>query len=470
MKILLNISSDLYVRNYIQSGVLSELKKQHELYVIASSAVSLQNDVEGAGIFKGYYTFDKKLSAKHFNLLHVCMWRWRHLSKAFRFRIKRFNGHHIFYGNKTAWDWLKVGPRLIRHHLISEKGWTLLAPLLSSAYFYNLFFERYSKSLPICEDLIKCVASVNPDLIIHFSSAFDPVGIDLVRITENTKAKSLFIVDNWDNLCSKSIMWKRPDHMAVWGHQSKVYAREIQGMSDENVSLIGTARFDQYFQLRDKQIPSHFEYPYVLFSGCALPFDELPPLRILENEIENNKDLYGNLKIIYRPHPWRQKRRCHDRFNSSEFKHITIDPQVTEQYYNYKHTKFQPSLDYYPSLLANARFVVSTPTTLLVEAAIFRKRILAIVIDDGWHLTNPSNTYKHYQHFKAINRFKSISRVNNITSLAASFREAFCASPTIDAVQNDKALSYILHFDKQTYADRLVTIADKVMNKEKEIS
>ena len=49
----------------------------------------------------------------------------------------------------------------------------------------------------------------------------EKVDFDLVRICENSKTKTYFIIDNWDNLSSKTVFIKKPDFIGVWGKQNK---------------------------------------------------------------------------------------------------------------------------------------------------------------------------------------------------------------------------------------------------------
>ncbi len=76
--------------------------------------------------------------------------------------------------------------------------------------------------------------------------------------------------------------------------------------------------------------------------------DEVGALKELEEELEFNRGIYGDLKIIYRPHPWRQGK---NNFNESDFRHVELDMQMKDHYYSGKELSnavdFQPSIDYY---------------------------------------------------------------------------------------------------------------------------
>ena len=116
--------------------------------------------------------------------------------------------------------------------------------------------------------------------------------------------KSVLIIDNWDNLSSKSVLIHKPNRMMVWGAQMADHAREIQGMNYQQIYEIGCSRFETYYKNTDNY--KKINDPYILFVGMACQFDEKRILQQIDNEISLNKKLPENLKILYRPHPWQK--------------------------------------------------------------------------------------------------------------------------------------------------------------------
>ena len=82
------------------------------------------------------------------------------------------------------------------------------------------------------------------------------------------------------------------------------------------------------------------------------------------DEIFNDK-IFKNLKIIYRPHPWRKDNNIE---NMKNYKNIILDPQLKKNYLKKKFdSSVQPDLNYYPKLISNAEFIISAPTTMVIE-------------------------------------------------------------------------------------------------------
>lgn len=342
-----------------------------------------------------------------------------------------------------------------------DSGSPLRSILLGNRVVYGMLGGIYQNRIPVNEDLILYITNLKPDLILFPSSAYDPDGNDVARIGKLYGVPTLFLIDNWDNLSSKSIFWAFPDHLGVWGQQSKEQAMRIHGFSPDRVTPLGTPRFDNYFILRDQALTRHFDFEYVLFAGLAIAFDEVAALRIIEQEIASKPDVYGGLKVVYRPHPWRHKRISNDHFDEKEYSHVIMDPQLRDAYYG-KNRLFQPDLGYYPSLLKHSRFVVASPTTMLIESLIFRKQVMVLAYDDGIHLTSPHNAWANYEHFRGIERVEGVSLCLDKSSLAEQFRRLWLHQEEVDAEKQAGDLDYFLFDDGGRYRDRLAALVSKL--------
>jgi len=259
--------------------------------------------------------------------------------------------------------------------------------------------------------------------------------------------------------------------MAVWGQQSVEHAWEIHGLPAERVFPVGTPRFQHYFDTiktirsTGQNPESPYPFPYVLYVGCAIPFDELSSLKILDEVLKAiNQHRTEPLRVVYRPHPWRQKRSCPDVLNLDDFSYVVLDEQLKEQYYQPQRSGlFQPSLAYYPKLLANAELVVGPLTTMLLEAAIFRKKILAIAYDDGVHLTTPHNALKYYRHFEGLTDMPGMRFSHRKANFGEDFMNWFNIAPEqVDWAGQSEKLGYYLFQDDQSYPERLKRVLDRI--------
>ncbi len=397
----------------------------------------------------GKYSIDKGMVDRHYRFLNTLTWKYRNKSSSFYFRAMReqrlqfgfLESDGFFYKSiKSVW------------RIVNWAYKYIVRAIYDNNLIYPFYFKLNVRKLIINAALEEMIASCNPDVVLFPCSAYDPDGTDVIRICKKICVPVIYLVDNWDNLSSKSILWERPSYVGVWGEQSGEHAVNIQGFKKEQVTLLGTPRFDKYFKVRDKYLKSNFCFKYILFVGTALAFDEADVLQKLNDIISKHQNIFSSVKIIYRPHPWRQGS---DSIAGKDLKNVVIDPQMINSYNHIDSSNFQPDLTYYPSLLKNAEFVLGGLTSMLIEAMIFRKRFMALVYDDGKNYTNQQNAFKYYTHFQGLRDVEAISFCENTDDLEAIFISTWMARKNIDKEKIDLQRRYFYFDDSRTYSHRL---------------
>jgi hypothetical protein len=289
---------------------------------------------------------------------------------------------------------------------------------------------------------------------------------DALRSARELGIRSLVLVYNWDNLSSKGAFAVKPDFLAVWGEQSVEHAVRIHGFQRERVRILGVPTFDSYFHHQPGTTESPFPFKYALFAGCYAPFDEAAALERLDQTI----DEHGlGLKIVYRPHPHRRPRKRPDRVDERRLRNVVLDPQVRDLYeasfneYGRRAPRSKPrypALDYYPALLENAEFTICPLSTMIVESAIFERRVMVIAYDDGIHPDSPA-VVVNYDHFEGIERVEGFELCRTADELTESFvRVARDPHPPERPLRQQ--LRWWLHHDSATYAERLANLVDEL--------
>lgn len=483
--LLIFISKREYVRNYLQTNVLGGLGGIAPVYHAFDAEIEPVQSIRDS--LAGTYHYGTRETELNTWIANVMMLRHSNRSPAFRFRFERrledlsivwqravgrFRGGPEPQKEDTGFrscvrDALGIrktdpkGWRDIFHralHLVSVYGLGRpgLAGIAKLMYEWSCEPNRQVDAL---------LARIRPGLVILPSNAFGPILNDLLRLRKKHGYRLLVLVDNWDNLSSKSIFLYPLDYIGVWGEQGVKQAQRIHEIPREKIFKLGTPRFDHYFEALagvEKGIAPQSPYPfdYVLFVGCAIAFDETTALIILDQAChEWNQQNGSNLKVVYRPHPLRQPRKREHRFEKQKFRNVVLDRQIREQreIEGTIRTRSQPPLDYYPPLLANARLVIGPLTTMLLEAAIFRRRILALVYDDGAHLTSPHNALKNFPHFEGFLDTPGVTAVATMGGLSGSFISALGQTESASVLTNhENALAEYLHRDRFTYRERLL--------------
>lgn len=456
-KILIILSSDLFIRNYLTTYAFTEIEKYYDCFYMADESIVHKSKLLKKN-FVGYYKFEKDIKEKHYRIFNVLMYKYRHKSSSFQFRIKR-SYHNIWKFDKRISNWKK--PLLIPLLLFRTLKTKAFYFVYGNAVTYPLFEKFYIQTLPINKIILDTIQEVQPSIVLFPSSAYDPEGNDIARVCKKLHIPSLFLIDNWDNLSSKSMMWIKPDYLGVWGEQSVEHAIKIQGLEKNKISIIGTPRFDEYFRNRDTNLKSHFKFKYILFVGTALAFDEAGVLYMIDKLIEKNPIIFNGTKVVYRPHPWRQS---NDTIVGTELPNIIIDPQLYDSYRSGNTgLDVQPDVDYYPSLIKNAEFIVGGLTTMIIEALIFKKRVLALAYDDGINFTSPHNVLKYYVHFQGIKDIEIINFCTDLQKLEADFIDTWNSRNLIDPIKIDLQRNYFLNNDEKPYNLRLVELVNKIL-------
>ena len=444
-KITFLILSQIHVRNYIDTGALAVISTNYDCQFLVSQGVSLP-----AQFHDSYFVerVPNMMGRNHRRLFELLMFAKRSISSTFRFRIRR-----LYFANQDPSIYHPLG--FIRHSLRRAKMfivWScfLLSSLPGICLITLVFFRA---RLEQSQELEIKTTHHNPDLIIMPSSAYEPMAMEMIRIGKKLNSKSLMIIDNWDNLSSKSVMYEIPDFLAVWGQQSVEHGVLIHNVPSKRIFTLGTPRFEGYFLSRNQNLASQFEFKYLLFVGTALQFDERYALETLDKCISGNPKMQG-LKIIYRPHPWRQSNLV---VEVNDLPNVLVDPQVAVAFQKGDKSQ-QPDLAYYPSLLQNAEAVVGGMTTMLIEALIMRTPYLALIWDDPKYITNMREVYNNYMHFRGTGSLSALLLSKSAKDLPASLVELCGLKAKIDNNELDCELNYFYDLRNKNFSDRLNTI------------
>ena len=426
-RILFVLSNQQYFRNYIESKALSKIKI--DCVFLVSNNIS-RRQIRKLGKNKIYvYNYPVKKTDLHQYLFNINTKKFINRSRTFEFRYKR----------------------------ISSK-FKILYAVFASPVIYHIV-KTIILTLTQDNNLSRVIAKVNPNLILIPSSGYEGGAFEIIKIANDRKIPTLMLIDNWDNLCSKKILTRKPNFMSAWGRQTKKHAIRIHGMKSDQIFILGTPRFIQYFNARDKKPPSLYPFKYALFAGNALAFDELTTLREIDRLIEKGGQ---ELTIIYRPHPWRHPRLSPDTFFDFDFKHVKLDEDAKKYYKRELGDSYAPDLSYYPKLLANMQFMICPLSTMLVEGLLFDKRVFILTYDDGIHFTNPKNAFKYYEHFEGIGRLANVTIIDTFDSLVKIADHGTRKNNISN--RGSVALDYYITSDTANYQSNLKKITDKIMD------
>ena len=457
-KVLICFTHNHYIRNYILTNAFDELEKQFECFYIADySTISEKSKIllENKKNFLGYFDIDKYIRDIHIEIFEIHLFRYFFKSKSFSQRIRvRFNFHLVDCFKKP---FILTPFRILLRYYRGLKRFIIRYPYTFLAFFQSFESIMYNR-IPSNSKILNYIKSIKPNLVLIPTSATDVGAIDCIRICIKENINSMYLVDNWDNLSSKTIIRFKPNYIATWGQQTLEHAVKIQGMKKENCRIVGTARYDQYFRKRHENLKSNFDFKYILFLGTSHKFNEEEIIIKLNELIDKNKK-FKDIKIVYRPHPWRQGEQTFFK----NLKNVIMDPDIMGVLNDSKNEYNSPNPEYYPSLLKNCEFVVGGIQSMMIESAIFGKIFLALIHDDHKNVSSMHNVFNRYEHFNGVERIESMIFCDNIDELEDKFDESWERRNRTDLIKIDQQRNHILYNDERPYQIRLTELISQIL-------
>ena len=449
-KLLLILNSDEYLRNFLSVGSFDEIIKEYNCKFLFSNNIVNKNFIK-KNLNYSFYEIKLDNLKNHFKIFDALMIKNIRLSKSFEFRFYR-TIDPCFYLLKND-NFIKIFFEILKK-IIKSTFVTLKLFLLKNSFINYHYIKRKINKIKINYDLTYKISQFNPDLVVFPSSGTDPYGMDISLACEKNNLKSFMIIDNWDNLSSKTIIWKQSSYLGVWGEQSKNHAINIQNYDEKLIYIIGSSRFDIY---KTKKFKNHFNFEYLLILGTSLYFNEKKVIEVIDNIIEKYN---FKIKILYRPHPWRISNKI---IRENEFKNLIIDPQIKNNFLNQNDYRLNmPELDYYPGLIKNAKCIIGGATSMLIECLLLNKKYILLNHDEYFNLTSPKKVLQNYIHFEEIEKINLIEKCNQLEDLEKLLVNELNSKQKNLSIDL-KRLNYYIYQDNINFSFRLKNTIDEIL-------
>lgn len=361
---------DYAARDFVDSGVLEDLAKRFDLRFVSTDRL----------------TIDLTRFGPVYNYREPTGWRLRaaqlarglmHMTDKRRFELNRRHtlARAIFgVGPKVAW----MTDFVSRAGLARPMTLLLRAALRLSA----------PSVLP---------AAKAPDAMLIYTPVASYFADDLIRETRRLGIPSLAVVNNWDNLNTKSFL-EVPSYLGVWGEQGFLIARLMHLIPAHRIFVIGAPRFEIYRRsvLNRAEARTRLGLPadrrILLFCGAGIAFEETSLLEELDAAIDEGR-LPRDLFVVYKPHPLRFARAAERPFDAAAARNVVLAPtggrNLTE-------------LDIYPDLLAAADALISPFSTMVMEGAQHGLPALCLAYSDPGHANHDWNRVSFNLHLYLI--------------------------------------------------------------------
>lgn len=386
-------------QSWLDNKIISNLSTSYNLEIIR-----LNSDFTVAEALNLEY--GKTLNSMHYLYLFNQIAQI-HFSKSFKFRLRRMylGSVNLSGQNLTLLEKMRGIFVVLRQFVgYTRKNYLqILAFLWPLRRLFEFHYKREFKT-----DLFKIqkseknfIKNLSSDLIIFPTSGADLLAFELIALCKLEEKKSMFVIENWDNLTSKTTFPFNPDYITVMGERSALQAQEIHGFAKENIAITGLPRFEKYNETQvDKSLSFiNSKLKQILYLGFSLPYNETRLIQSIFTHLQDNY-LQSEFELHYKPHPFRQKRFIEDNikidkttgYEAIKMWHEPLQNQKSLPLINEDYLLFLRSFD----------IVITTPTTMALEVMILGIPCIIDSVDDGIHITSPWHAMNNYLHLEDL--------------------------------------------------------------------
>ena len=266
-----------------------------------------------------------------------------------------------------------------------------------------------------------------PDLVFLPNVAHSP-DLELLAEAKRQKIKTVGMCGSWDHF-NKYFVPLRADILLAWNEPLKNEALEFEAYKKENIRMVGFPQFDAYLNdslyesreeyLKSKGFPPDCKIIFFASEG-AYSLDGPDIIDMMTKWIENG-DLPKNSRIILRFYPGVKT-------EEEAYRNFLNHPLVyIDRVDNWS---YRENFIAFINTLRNADIIISTYSTISVEAVVFDRPLININFD-GYHNRLPDESVKrleYFSHFIHVSGTGALSNVNSEAELKSAL-SLYLASP-----------------------------------------
>ena len=395
-RVLLLFENDMYLRNFVLSGALDPVLEACQCSVaITDQPTKLVNkaaehySIDPGSIYRVPRILENIQRVYAHNRTSLLL--FQHEAETFRCKAKH--------------NWMPP-PYTMAEVENSRRRRVSSGPKLSSSQWR---FHSQQKAFRN-DNLVMLLSKTKPDVVLYPFTGVEATGYELVDIVaarhpNGGGPRIVFLLNGWDNASSKGIFLREPDLMGAWGPGQRDELLCIQKCEADEVAELGCARYEPLLKAKrwvedgntTQRVHSR---PYILVAGSTAPCDEKAVLVALSHAVT---EAGLDLDIMYRPHPWAEKRIETD-VDLGSLGHVIMDPQRDASWgARGVSSDSYPEHDRYAQILMQASGVVSPMSSVLVEAVLLGVPALALQHTGDPNRIGPDQIGK-WTHFRHLDR------------------------------------------------------------------
>ena len=419
---LVVLSNEIF-ENYFISGVINTFIEIYDLSILCDKSLYLKINefINDKSILCRSYSKDKTL-VKFFD--GSCYFKTKQkatLCRGFNLRLRRTNLSILFL---KTFGFTATIKRFFKNIIL---------------FFYVKYFSRnnYRKLIKRIKksDYISQIRELNPKYLFIpcFAISYEIFYASFARENSLLKIQEVCLVDNWDNLSSKSTFLTKPTKIGLYGKQARNHIDRIQGLEQKDTFIWGSPRYDLYLNYKYQNIQSIINKEYILYAGTSIYYDELSDLKDIRRNL--NKDI----EINYLPHPYRQIPK-------------SIQKKVDQRNLVAKNIHFiernrSRDLNQIVELTNNAKFIICGPTSMILEALICHKKVLISSRSDLNSYQRTSEIFFGYEHFDGLELNPLVRVFSEMSSIEAALEWAMKTPSKEEKQYSDSLVNYYVEIN-----------------------
>ncbi|MDO8510302.1 MAG: hypothetical protein Q7S15_01620 [bacterium] len=237
---------------------------------------------------------------------------------------------------------------------------------------------------------------------------------------------------SWDNFYSKTFLRVFPDYLLVQTKLMRDQAVRLADYPASKISVVGLPQYDRYFKKngiipRNQFIVGLGGDPgkkLLVFacSGKVTLTEDVEMIELLRRLIKNGT--LPAMNVLVRPHPKRTFSESYMEKIRKEYGFLALTPARKLNVAGDPWEFDERAISLLTNSLAHADVVISTCTTLFIEAAIFDAPLIAIGFDAGRKLNywNSSRRFFEWEHMADLKRTGGVFNVTSERELVEALR------------------------------------------------
>ena len=429
------ITSQRILTGTLHKEFVTKLSQEFNVVMIYPSTVLIQPN-EYPSILKVKFNVGNFANKLQKFILDVESYRLMDLNPSFESRIRLIFGIHF-------------NQRLTLKTILSRRrSYPLMLWAFHKCAKMRLFRELLHKISDSLSKTRTLISRLDLDKILIFSGGnFSGIENSVLGLSKKHEIDSYLIIDNWDNLSSKSLLWHEPTKLGVWGKGMIREAVEIHNFPMSKMHVLGSPRIQHsevYIRKSDRIVR-------ILFVGSGLQHSyELEILKELDSRLSKTSREW---RILYKPHPvsLRSSNVVRDLNSMGNLicTEIELEALMTKEYGFYE----PESMKKLQELILESDFVIAMHSTVIVESLHLGKEVIAYsqgehgifeginVWDKYTHLNrlrgNP-NVFEFQQREEFFDFISRFTPKSNLTNFESSYSERVMNFLTLESSDFDK--------------------------------